>query len=190
MWLTLAVFAVFEGSNPSSCKDVQMGGNTTDGLYVLHLDVDAVNITSNDFTVGTGLELSWPSVDQPGIDNFVTKATKMTTPVHVYCHKMDSLALAYLEVNETNNYAMWASGNNQYKTSFRKLRFDESTQLLYTADCTLQVCVVNCEFVVWCVCVWCFDFWCFFVNLVNRHVCDGVDDVRGNLPNATRVRRC
>ena len=44
-------------------------------------------------------------------------------------------ALAYIDVDPAKNYATWVVGGWEYKTSYSKLRFDEATQLVYTADC-------------------------------------------------------
>ena len=64
------------------------------------------------------------------------------TPKQVWCHMMGSrpksvgmAARAYVNVDPARNTAQFQYGMTLYTTSFSKLRFDERTQLIYTADC-------------------------------------------------------
>jgi len=127
---------------PMSCKDARdRGGHMTDGEYLLDLEVDGVTISAEDFDMNDDLKMLHPSgpthwgVGRYKNKNYVTMATKMRTTVKVYCYKMKTEALAYLDVEESKNYGSWSSGSTVYTTFFSKLRFDEATQLIYTADC-------------------------------------------------------
>ena len=53
----------------------------------------------------------------------------------VYCH---SNGTAYLEVDPATNYAQWVFGNATYTTRFNKVRFDETTQMIYSGDYTFS----------------------------------------------------
>ena len=73
-------------------------------------------------------------------DNNARKVIR--TPKQVWCHMMgqgpktkNMTALAYVNVDPTRNTAQFQYGKTLYTTSFSKLRFDERTQLIYTADC-------------------------------------------------------
>ena len=157
MWVssTMRLFAIVLAScaaaafanNPTSCKDARDNhGKSTDGVVTLDLKVDAVTIDADDFHATKGLDMLHPSFfnDEYKTKNYKTLATTVNAAANVWCHKMGAAAnasgaglsaLAYLEVDPANNSATWSAGTTAYTTSFSKLRFDEATQLIYTADC-------------------------------------------------------
>ena len=68
--------------------------------------------------------------------------TVIRTNLTVYCHMMgqgpkdaNEVPRAYVEVDASSNSAQFQYGYTMFTTSFSKLRFDERTQLIYTADC-------------------------------------------------------
>jgi len=174
--------ALVNASGFSTCRDAHNGGNYVDDYYTLSLKVDAALVANwqkdeDGNQVGAkGCGIS----DDQGVFPFnlvhhfdtgyvhgydprclmpieETQIEEIRYDRRVYCHMMGINAggtpRAYIDVNPTENIGQLRHGDNLFTTQFSKLRFHETKQLIYTADCEF-VClsctyckpVSNCVF--------------------------------------------
>lgn len=101
----------------ASCAEAKaQNPDLVDGYVELTLNIDAIDF------------------DQPRINTKWPWGRSIAHKHIVYCHNMGSNEpTAFLDVNATSR---WAIGNSTFVTSFTRARFDETTQMIYTADYT------------------------------------------------------
>ena len=125
MIMSVVVRAANASTYYTSCNNARTNGNIrTDGVQQLELQIDAIRMYENQTT-------SLPTIGEGPLAETTYRL------VNVYCYKMNTgNPISYLEVDATKNYASWVYGDNVLTTSFSKIRFDEETQMVYTADYT------------------------------------------------------
>jgi hypothetical protein len=151
----------------STCAEARDAyGVSDDGVYLLSLKVDATTIADYDASKpnqGCGVKAAspdaWPTPLNSGgyaanaevqcLEAVLDSTNEVVRQdFQVYCYHMGRgpkdlgiVPVAFLEVDGAKNAARMQYADTLYTTRFRKLRFDERTQMIYTADCKLSVCL-------------------------------------------------